>query len=81
MKIYQYKALVGTFIIKPQSNDRWGLWLNDDLLGSYHSPIAAADDVYTQSTGDFDWDTYNIFDTDILVDIPTDIYEWEMVSR
>ncbi len=75
MKIYQYRSPVGRFLIKLQTNGRWGLWFKDDLLGSYHSAMAAADDVYTQTTGDYDWDSLG------GVDIPTDISEWEIVAR
>jgi hypothetical protein len=45
VKIYQYRSPIGRFLIKPQANGRWGLWFKDDLLGSYHSALAAADDV------------------------------------
>lgn len=75
MKVYQYKSPAGLFLIKPQANGRWGLWFKDDLLGSYHSAMAAADDVYMQATGDYDWDSLD------GVDIPTDISEWEVVAR
>ena len=67
--MYQYMSPIGCFLIKPQANSRWGLWLKDELLGSYHSALAAADDVYTQATGDYDWDSLD------CVDIPTEIYE------
>jgi len=75
MKTYRYKSPIGVFIIQPQSNGRWGLWFKDELLGSYHSDMAAADDVYTQVTGDYDWDSFE------GADIPTDIYEWEVGVR
>ena len=75
MKVYQHKSPIGLFLIKPQTNSRWGLWFKDDLLGSYHSAMAAADDVCMQATGDYDWDSLN------GVDIPTDISEWEVVAR
>jgi hypothetical protein len=75
MKIYPYRSPIGHFFIKSQADGRWGIWLKDDLLGSYNSAIAAADDVYTQVTGDYDWDTLD------SVDIPTDISEWEVVVR
>ena len=75
MKVYQFRPPIGRFLIKPQENGRWGLWFNDDLLGSYLSAMAAADDVYTQVTGDYDWDSLD------GVDIPTDIHEWEVVAR
>lgn len=47
MKNYQNRSPVGRF--KPQANGRWGLWFKDDLLGSYHSAMAAPDDVYMQA--------------------------------
>jgi hypothetical protein len=75
MKIYQYKSPVGSFLIKPQANSFWGLWLKDNLLGSYQSAMAAADDVYMQMTGDYDWDSL------VGIDIPTDISEWEVIER
>ena len=75
MKIYQYRSPIGRFLIKPQTNGRWGLWFKDDLLGSYHSAMTAADDVYMQATGDYDGDSLD------GVDIPTDISEWEVVAR
>lgn len=75
MKVYQYKSPTGLFLIKLQVNGRWGLWFKDDLLGSYHSAMAAADDVYMQVTGDYDWDSLD------GVDIPTDISEWEVIAR
>ena len=49
MKVYQYISPIGRFLIKPQANGRWGLWFKDDLLGSYYSAMAAADDVYMLS--------------------------------
>jgi len=75
MKIYRYQSPMGLFLIKAQPNARWGLWFKDELLGSYHTPVAAVDDVYTQATGEYDWDTLE------GVDIPTDVYEWEVVKR
>lgn len=75
MKTYCYKSPIGVFIIKPQPDGRWGLWFGDDLLGSYHSEIAAADDVYTQATGNYQWDSSS------WLDVPTDIHEWEVIRR
>ncbi len=69
---YTYRTRVGTFCIRPQPNSpgRWWLCIGDDALGSYHSPEAAADDVYTQSTGHFEWDSLP------PVEDPTDLSEW-----
>jgi hypothetical protein len=75
VKIYQYKSPIGRFLIQLQDDGRWGLWFKDNLLGSYHSAMSAADDVYTQTTGDDDWDTLE------GVDVPTDIQEWEVLTQ
>jgi hypothetical protein len=70
---YHYKSLVGTFWICPEPNNpsRYLLGIDDTALGSYHSSEAAADDVYTQSTGWSDWDML-----DPVVE-PTDLSKWE----
>ena len=75
MNIRRYRSPIGRFLANPQTNGRWGLWLKGDLLGSYHSAVAAADDVYMQATGDYDWDSLVGFD------IPTGIDEWEVETR
>ena len=43
--MYQYRSPISLFLIKLQANGRWGLWFKDELLGSYHSAMVAADDV------------------------------------
>lgn len=73
MTVYQYKSPVGLFRILPHK-DRWALWLEDDVSGYYQSPVAAADDVYTQTTGFSEWDRLK------LDDIPTDLSEWEKLQ-
>jgi hypothetical protein len=75
MKFYQYQSPIGCFKIVAQANGRWGLWFKDDLLGSYSSAVAAADDVYTQATGNSRWDSLK------GISIPTDVYEWEVITR
>ena len=74
MTIYQYRSPIGRFRIQPQHHGGWGLWLKAELLGSYNSPVAAADDVFQQATGDSDWDFLE------GVPIPTDVYEWERLT-
>ena len=73
--IYFKRTSVGTFWIRPDRNNGWGLSIENngdtELLGSYSSVIAAADDVYTQHTG---WDEW---DTPLRNDAPTDLSEWE----
>lgn len=71
--VFVFRSPFGLFIIKPHNN-RWGLWCGDDLLGSYHRPEAAADDVYMQATGHYDWDGKKTDGTE-----PMDLSDWERV--
>ena len=70
---FHYKTSVGMFWIKPQpqSPGRFLLGIDDVALGSYASPMLAADDMYMHVTGWSDWD-----DLDGTEDGPTDIGEW-----
>lgn len=70
---YIYRSRVGTFCITPISQTRWGLFIEQNCLGQYPSAIAAADDVYTHTTGYMPWD---LLDGKIM-DAPTDIYQWD----
>jgi hypothetical protein len=74
--VYYYRSRVGTFWIRPQSSNpgRVQLGVGDEILGSYHSPQAAADDVYTQHTGFDAWDSLP------SVTEPTDLSEWQKGS-
>ena len=74
--IYSYKSPVGLFFIRYNpSVGKWELGIEDDVFGYYTTTIAAADDVYTQSTDCYEWDMLNL---DTIINIaPTDIYEWK----
>lgn len=50
--MFVFHSSVGTFWIKPHQG-RYVLGINDDAIGSYHSAVAAADDVFTHATGHF----------------------------
>lgn len=69
--MFYYQSKVGLFTIQP-FQDGFGLFIDDDLLGVYSSAVAAADDVYTHTTGCFEWDSL-----DGKVTPPTDVYEWQ----
>jgi len=71
--IFAYRSPFGVFVIRPHQG-RWGLWCEDELYGSYHSPQAAADDVYMQATGHDEWDMKSPDGTE-----PTDLSEWERI--
>ncbi len=71
--LYHYKTRVGTFWIASQPNAPGNFYLgvDDDILGPYYSPEAAADDVYSQSTSHYEWDAI-----DESVTSPCDLSEW-----
>lgn len=68
-----YKTEIGTFKIIRQSNGRYGLWMEDDLLGNHPSPQSAADDVFMCATGHWPWDQR------LMVTEPTDLGQWQQV--
>lgn len=74
-QIYHYKTSVGIFIIKAMKNkpQQFGLYINDEFLGAYSSPVLAADDVRSQHTGFDAWDDLNIG-----ANYPTDLGDWEI---
>ena len=51
--IYSYQTPVGTFVIKPQTNNPryFGLWVGDECYGSYTDARTAASDVFSHVTG------------------------------
>lgn len=72
---YYYRSPIGIFTVKIHKF-KWGLFFNDELLGVYDTPVGAADDVYLQVTGYYEWDSLQ----GVSLDIPTDIYEWEKIT-
>jgi hypothetical protein len=74
--IFVYRSPVGIFYITYNQNiEKWALGTDDEVYGYYLSPVAAADDVYCQSTGCYEWD---VLDITKLLDAPTDICCWEI---
>lgn len=74
--MYIYKSPIGLMAIKlNNSTGRFELIISDICYGSYHSAVAAADDVYCHVTGCYDWDNLD----GKLDQVPTDIHEWEKI--
>lgn len=69
--MWVYHSPIGPIFIK-KSYDSYQLIYNEVCYGNYPSAIAAADDVYTFSTGCDEWDSLSD-----SADPPTDIYEWD----
>jgi len=71
MRGYRYKTRRGPVYIVPR-NGRWSVIYDDDDLGSYHSPVSAADDV----AGGHTLSPSNGADFEEL-GVPESIHEWE----
>ena len=69
--MWSFKTSTGLLRIQRLPNSRYGLYLDDELLGSYHSPDGAAEAVYTCSTG------YRRWDGDGPVFTPRELREWQ----
>ncbi len=71
--LFYYDSPAGLFTIQYDFDDNsYILRLDDEILGFYHTPIAAADDVYCQHVGLTKWDN-----SPLPLDVPTGIDEWE----
>ncbi|QHZ49917.1 hypothetical protein [Paenibacillus larvae] len=74
--MYVYKSPVGLMkIYIDRKVGRYALDINGIIVGHYLNAADAADDVYTQVTGYYDWD-----DLDGDVDPPSDLSEWLIVN-
>jgi len=69
--MWLYRSTCGLFTIKVEPDGRYGLWLEEELLGTYETAALAADDVYTQSTGAYEWDDQE------PVEEPSDLSKWD----
>jgi hypothetical protein len=66
--VYSFQSSAGTFWIRPERDKSWGLYIGGDgiveLLGYYGSAFAAADSVYTRTTG---WDRRKLIDAPLTL--------------
>ena len=72
MMIYVSCSQVGIFRIYP-SRGRFQLEMAGNIYGSYHSAVAAADDVFRHVTGFDAWDRL-----DGKIEGPRDLSEWTL---
>lgn len=77
MKIYAYNSDIGTFGINQVGHERYELWIDEELLGSYESAALAAQDVAAFNTGYNEWDT---LENDIE-NYPEDLGQWRKVEE
>jgi hypothetical protein len=73
--MWHLKIKLGTLWIRPESNGRFTLGIDDVAIGSYHKAWAAADDVYLKATGYIDWSQLK------NEQLPRDLSEWEFTSK
>lgn len=69
---YVFQTRRGPIKIMPVPQGRYAVIYDDENLGSYHSPVAAADDV----SGGHTFSPSNGVEFDEL-DVPSDIGEWK----
>ena len=72
---FVYKSPIGTINIVRVRDGSFSIVIDGDYYGRYSSPIHAADDVYTFTTGCDKWDIHGLND-EMMLSVPTDIYEW-----
>ena len=72
--MWVYRSPIGPMCIYPNSSARYCLKIRDTVYGFYSSPVAAADDVYTFTTGCNEWDF--LF---LSANPPTDLSEWQQL--
>ncbi len=75
--MWLYKSPIGVIRIVKSRTGSFSIVINEDFYGTYPSAVAAADDVYTFSTGCFEWDKH-CADIDYQIHVPTDIYQWDI---
>ena len=77
MQLYTYNSNIGTFEIKQVGHDRYELWIEYELIGSYESAEFAAEDVSSFNTGYNEWDKFH----NELENFPSCLSEWAVVKE
>ncbi len=72
--MWRFMTRLGILRIQKLPNSRFGLYLDTDLVNSFHSAEAAAEAVYRCSTGHYAWDISG------PVIVPKDLNDWEYVE-
>lgn len=67
-----YKSQIGVMKIFQNQNRRYSLEINGTVYGSYHTPNAAAQDVYTHTTDCLQWDVLD----GTIHNVPDSIIGW-----
>lgn len=71
--LWTLRTKAGQFWIKGDGRGRFTLGVDDDALGSYYHPNAAADDVHLHATGHYAWDRISDYSA------PEDLSGWQRV--
>ena len=77
MPVWRFQTRLGTLCIRPSrmSDGSWELCLADDVIGTYPSPEAAAQDVAKKATGD------RQLDQSLGWWAPASLEEWERTEQ
>lgn len=74
--MWLYQSTIGDIYIKLMPNGLYSIIYNNTVYGSYQNPHLASGDVYTHTTGIYDWDS---LDCEIF-DVPSDLSEWIFIQ-
>ncbi len=77
MRCYTYNSAIGTFEIKQISHERYELWIENEMLGSYESAEFAAQDVAEFNTDYIEWDRFE----NELENFPFSLSQWTEVKE
>ena len=77
MKAYTCNTDIGVFEIKQISHERYELWIEYELIGSYECAEFAAEDVATHNTGNLEWDKFE----NEAHNCPKDLGEWAEIKN
>lgn len=69
-----YRSPFGVLEIVPKRNGNFVLVLDGEEFDESHSPQAVADNLYTHTSGFFEWDVSDF-------DGPTDLSEWTYIPK
>ena len=77
MKNYIYNADIGTLEIRQTDQLLYQLWIEEEMIGEYESPEAAATDVAGFETDYLEWDKLK----NELENVPSNLAQWTVVTE
>lgn len=73
-----FDSPIGPIHIVQLVNGMYYIRIDNDLYGAYETAVAAANDVYTFTTGCYQWDCHD-GDVEFMCLVPSDIHDWTFI--